>query len=529
MDLEKLNDLKQKGNDAFIADQLDEAVNFYSEAIDMAKELEYPMSKILLSNRSQTYLKQQKYELAIEDAEASLKLDPSFLKSILRRAVANAELNNRQGAIDDFRKILKAEPRNATVLSFMRRLSLRSKIHSSLYDAYIAQFLRRKVPGFNCLVSDGNYVREQFKCFLFRQAFLSVNGANFMQRFISGVGIIPIDGDSACFILPRWFQIRRLKQLTFDDAGACIKLSKKSLEIFLKLTKPLNATFSIDSKEDVKNFGELYEYSNVRVAGDWKPSFSPKCKDVVDFIRQNSQIITHLPYRLDVLKFNDTTFPNINTLLVPLDLSVNMEFLKAWKKKKWGIKTICFLDDVPNLRSFKDFTGAISSKVNHVYFALEGDKESLLFHPAGLGPLYKELNSLKRVFPALSEVTGTVICHFSAQRFKVDVIGGLKERICFFAEKFKTNLKPDWCSLKISVDYVFMMEFGDMLCVDWVYMDRVIEECRRELKDDLHYIRFHLPSSRTFSLITSCYYAMIEFKTDQAEFQIALVMHRVKK
>jgi len=278
--------------------------------------------------------------------------------------------------------------------------------------------------------------------------------------------------------------------------------------------------------EHVKTFEELYKYSNISLVGDWEPSYSPKAKNVVDFIRQNSKIITHLPYRPDILKFNDIKFEMVNTLLVPLDLSVNMEFLKAWKKKKWGIKTICFLDDVSDLSAFKSFKGVISDKVNRVHFAIEGDNGTLLSNPVGLDPMYKEFDSLKRVFPALSEVVGTFICHVPVKKFNADIVCNLKNRIRLFLKKFKASPKPDWCSLKIAIDFVAIMkEAGDMLFVNWLYLERLVYECRREFKD-LHYIRLQRPSSRKFSLITLCYYAMIEFKTDQAEFQIALVMHR---
>jgi len=522
MDLEKLNALKQKGNEAFTGNRLEEAVTFYSEAINMAKTLENPMSKLLLSNRSQTYLKQQKYQLALEDADESLKIDPDFLKSIFRRAVANAELNNRQEAIHDLRRIFKTEPRNAAALSFMRRLLLPSKMDSSLHDAYIAQFLRRKVPQLSDLSAPGDYAHERFKCFLFRQAFLSVNASKLMQRFISGANILPIKADEAFFELPPWFKIRRLKHAPYD-ASSGFELSKNSLEILFQLTQPLDTTLSVAFNDLVKNFKELYSYSNVRMRNDWDLSSDPMSQNMVDLIRKNSQIITHLPYRPEVLEFNDTTFPKVNTLLVPLDLPVSMEFLKAWKKKQWGIKTVYFLDDVSDLRSFKDFKGIISNKVNRMYFALGGRHASFLFNPAGLGSLYREFNSLKHVFPTLSEVFGNFICHIPVKDFKVLILDGLKEYIEVFVKQFSTTPKPDWCSLKISIDYIAKLKkVGETITVDWPYLERVVNECRRGLKNKFHYIRLHRSSSFKFSLIEVNYFAMIEFKTDQAEVQVAL-------
>jgi hypothetical protein len=60
MDLDKVNALKQKGNDAFKMNKLDDAISCYSDAIDMAGDSDKSLTAILYSNRAQAMLGQKK-------------------------------------------------------------------------------------------------------------------------------------------------------------------------------------------------------------------------------------------------------------------------------------------------------------------------------------------------------------------------------------------------------------------------------------------------------------------------------------
>ena len=68
-------ELKDKGNAALQADQLEEAIRAYTEAIqiDAANE-------ILYSNRSAAYAKNAQYDLALKDAEKAVEIKPVWGK-----------------------------------------------------------------------------------------------------------------------------------------------------------------------------------------------------------------------------------------------------------------------------------------------------------------------------------------------------------------------------------------------------------------------------------------------------------------
>ncbi len=55
--------------------QLEEAVQFYTQAI--SKD---PTNHVLYSNRSAAYMKQEKYNEALEDASTTTKLKPDWAK-----------------------------------------------------------------------------------------------------------------------------------------------------------------------------------------------------------------------------------------------------------------------------------------------------------------------------------------------------------------------------------------------------------------------------------------------------------------
>lgn len=67
--------LKEKGNAALQQGNFKEAVKYYSEAIAVD-----PNNHVLYSNRSAAYAKDNEFELALEDAEKTVKLKPDWGK-----------------------------------------------------------------------------------------------------------------------------------------------------------------------------------------------------------------------------------------------------------------------------------------------------------------------------------------------------------------------------------------------------------------------------------------------------------------
>ncbi|CAM9294943.1 unnamed protein product, partial [Ectocarpus fasciculatus] len=76
-------ELKYEGNQAFAKKDFDSAVSLYGQAIALE-----PDNHVLYSNRAAAYLGQEKYSEAIEDANVSIRLQPSFTKGYFRKATA---------------------------------------------------------------------------------------------------------------------------------------------------------------------------------------------------------------------------------------------------------------------------------------------------------------------------------------------------------------------------------------------------------------------------------------------------------
>lgn len=94
----------------FTEGKYDVAAALYSECVRLDST-----EAIYLSNRSICQLKQELYGLALEDANAALKLNPSFVKAYFRRASANLALGKYKLALADYDRVRKACPNAADV------------------------------------------------------------------------------------------------------------------------------------------------------------------------------------------------------------------------------------------------------------------------------------------------------------------------------------------------------------------------------------------------------------------------------
>lgn len=106
----QINALKEKGNQALAANNIDEAVQAYTDAIALD-----PKNHVLFSNRSAAYAKACKYESALEDANQTIALNPSWAKGYSRKGSALAGLEKYLEAFEVYQKGLEIEPSNAAL------------------------------------------------------------------------------------------------------------------------------------------------------------------------------------------------------------------------------------------------------------------------------------------------------------------------------------------------------------------------------------------------------------------------------
>lgn len=110
--MEKVNQLKEQGNAALASENFDAAIKFYTEAIALD-----PKNHVLYSNRSAAHAKAGNYASALEDANQTVSINPSWSKGYSRKGSALAYLGKLNDAIAAYEKGLELEPNNQQLAS----------------------------------------------------------------------------------------------------------------------------------------------------------------------------------------------------------------------------------------------------------------------------------------------------------------------------------------------------------------------------------------------------------------------------
>ena len=75
MTTSSVEELKQQGNKAFSSGNYQDAIGFFSKAIDLD-----PSNHVLFSNRSAAYSSLRDYEKALQDADKAINISPNWAK-----------------------------------------------------------------------------------------------------------------------------------------------------------------------------------------------------------------------------------------------------------------------------------------------------------------------------------------------------------------------------------------------------------------------------------------------------------------
>lgn len=100
--------MKDKGNAALAQNNFEEAIKYYTEAINLDSG-----NHVLYSNRSAAYAKANKYDLALQDAEKTVQLKPDWGKGYSRQGAALSFLGKVDEAIAAYEKGITVDPNNA--------------------------------------------------------------------------------------------------------------------------------------------------------------------------------------------------------------------------------------------------------------------------------------------------------------------------------------------------------------------------------------------------------------------------------
>ncbi|KAG8143624.1 putative Serine-threonine-protein [Naja naja] len=103
--LERAEALKTQANDYFKAKDYENAVKYYTQAIELN-----PTNAIYYANRSLAYLRTECYGYALADATKSIDLDKKYIKGYYRRATSNMALGKFKAALRDYETVVKVKP-----------------------------------------------------------------------------------------------------------------------------------------------------------------------------------------------------------------------------------------------------------------------------------------------------------------------------------------------------------------------------------------------------------------------------------
>ncbi|XP_070180925.1 serine/threonine-protein phosphatase 5-like [Littorina saxatilis] len=104
-DKKKAEELKEKANDFFKKQNYNEAIKYYSEAIEAN-----PTVAAYYGNRSFAHLRTESFGYASTDANKALALDKAYIKAYYRRASANMALGKFKEALRDLKYVVTVRP-----------------------------------------------------------------------------------------------------------------------------------------------------------------------------------------------------------------------------------------------------------------------------------------------------------------------------------------------------------------------------------------------------------------------------------
>lgn len=102
-------ELKELGNRAFVNKSYEEAIQFYTKAIENAEPADDEVH-IYYSNRSASYFEQHNFKCALDDAAECVKIKPDFAKGFVRKAMAERELLLNDLALESASKAVELDP-----------------------------------------------------------------------------------------------------------------------------------------------------------------------------------------------------------------------------------------------------------------------------------------------------------------------------------------------------------------------------------------------------------------------------------
>ncbi|XP_063227179.1 dnaJ homolog subfamily C member 7 isoform X2 [Bacillus rossius redtenbacheri] len=143
---------KETGNQLYKAEKYQQAVTYYSEAIDLC-----PETASYYGNRAACYMMLHQYRDALEDVRKSVSLDDTFVKGYARMAKCALALGDVATAENAIAKVKELEPLNASILVEANKLDSVKRFEEEGHKAYAKQDYRKVVFCMKKALEDAPY------------------------------------------------------------------------------------------------------------------------------------------------------------------------------------------------------------------------------------------------------------------------------------------------------------------------------------------------------------------------------------
>lgn len=142
---------KERGNQFFKDNLLNEAINCYTSAIQLD-----PTNAVYPANRAMCLIKQEKYAAAEIDCSTSIELDSKYTKAYHRRATARFKLGKFEEAKQDFEMVLKFEPNSILAQTELNKLEQLVESRNLVFPVYKRDEDKSKKPLRRILIEEIN-------------------------------------------------------------------------------------------------------------------------------------------------------------------------------------------------------------------------------------------------------------------------------------------------------------------------------------------------------------------------------------
>lgn len=114
---------KKLGNTLFKDGNYEDAIGWYSRAIELSEANGGDDVAVYYTNRAACYAQTHAYKSVIGDATTAISINPKYSKAYMRRAMAYDGLEKWQKAADDYKMVMQLEPGAANASEAYRRSS----------------------------------------------------------------------------------------------------------------------------------------------------------------------------------------------------------------------------------------------------------------------------------------------------------------------------------------------------------------------------------------------------------------------